>query len=183
MKKLRSSVEGILLIALVVSLYFGCQTPCAPLGEVEDSIPGRALKYALDKVDSPYVWGGQGPSEFDCSGLIIFAYAEALHRTHFLIDMDDALCDDVTMDVLYKKNVTLVGKEDVQPGDIVFITNDETKITHGGLFMRWVDETTIGFINASSYYGNVVVDTWPLLGTKRDQWIAGFGKLKLREDS
>lgn len=180
MKKLGGNATEVLLFALLVSVLTACQTPYRPGPEIEASIPQRALNYALGKVDSPYVWGGQGPYEFDCSGIIICAYAEALQTSYFLVNMEDVLCNDVTMDVLYKKNVTTVKNEDVQPGDIVFITNDETKITHGGLFIRWIDENTIGFINASSYYGKVLVDTWPVSGTKRDQWIAGFGKLKLR---
>jgi cell wall-associated NlpC family hydrolase len=36
-----------------------------------------ALKTALEKLGQPYVWGGAGPSTFDCSGLVQWAYAHA----------------------------------------------------------------------------------------------------------
>ncbi|WP_235831288.1 NlpC/P60 family protein [Gordonia zhaorongruii] len=37
----------------------------------------RAVKAALSKVGSPYSWGADGPSEFDCSGLMVWAYEQA----------------------------------------------------------------------------------------------------------
>ncbi|NUW45286.1 C40 family peptidase [Nonomuraea rhodomycinica] len=37
----------------------------------------RALKYALDKRGTPYVWGGASPAGYDCSGLMLRAYQHA----------------------------------------------------------------------------------------------------------
>jgi cell wall-associated NlpC family hydrolase len=37
----------------------------------------RAVEVALAQLGSPYVWGAEGPSTFDCSGLTSFAYAAA----------------------------------------------------------------------------------------------------------
>ncbi|MBN6053419.1 C40 family peptidase, partial [Nonomuraea sp. RK-328] len=37
----------------------------------------RALKYALDKRGTPYVWGGASPKGYDCSGLMLRAYQHA----------------------------------------------------------------------------------------------------------
>jgi cell wall-associated NlpC family hydrolase len=37
----------------------------------------RAVEIALAQLGSPYVWGAEGPSTFDCSGLTSFAYAAA----------------------------------------------------------------------------------------------------------
>ena len=67
----------------------------------------------------------------------------------------------------------------MRPGDIVFITDNAETITHGGLFIEWVDETMteFRFVNASSYYGEVVIDTWPVEGEKRGQWFVGAGRL------
>lgn len=36
-----------------------------------------AVKAALSKQGSPYVWGAEGPSTFDCSGLMVWAYQKA----------------------------------------------------------------------------------------------------------
>jgi cell wall-associated NlpC family hydrolase len=37
----------------------------------------KAVEVALAQLGSPYVWGAEGPSTFDCSGLTSFAYAAA----------------------------------------------------------------------------------------------------------
>lgn len=36
-----------------------------------------AVSSALSKLGSPYVWGAEGPTTFDCSGLVQWAYAQA----------------------------------------------------------------------------------------------------------
>jgi len=36
-----------------------------------------AVQAALTRIGSPYVWGGGGPSEFDCSGLVQWAFAQS----------------------------------------------------------------------------------------------------------
>jgi cell wall-associated NlpC family hydrolase len=36
--------------------------------------PERAVELALDMVGTPYRWGGESPSGFDCSGLVRWAY-------------------------------------------------------------------------------------------------------------
>ncbi|VBA32129.1 putative endopeptidase [Mycobacterium persicum] len=36
-----------------------------------------AVKAALTRLGSPYVWGAKGPNQFDCSGLTHWAYAQA----------------------------------------------------------------------------------------------------------
>jgi len=38
---------------------------------------GVAVQKAMDKRGSAYVWGATGPSTFDCSGLMVWAYAQA----------------------------------------------------------------------------------------------------------
>ncbi|MFD0278400.1 NlpC/P60 family protein [Kitasatospora sp. NPDC127111] len=38
---------------------------------------GAAVSNAMSKQGSPYVWGATGPSTFDCSGLMVWAYGKA----------------------------------------------------------------------------------------------------------
>ena len=35
------------------------------------------LKAAASRVGYPYVWGGSGPTTFDCSGLVQWSFAQA----------------------------------------------------------------------------------------------------------
>ena len=39
-------------------------------------LPAKMARKALTKLGSPYVWGAVGPSSFDCSGLVVWAYAQ-----------------------------------------------------------------------------------------------------------
>lgn len=144
---------------------------------VSDRHAQDALNVALDKLGSPYVWGGQGPDVFDCSGLIIWAYQQVLPGLKLRIG--SRVVEDTTQDELWRYNVLMIPPEQMKPGDIVFITDNEERISHGGLFIEWVDAemTEFQFVNASSYYGEVVIDTWPLEGTKRGQWFVGAGRL------
>lgn len=42
------------------------------------SLPTNAsvLDYAYSKIGYPYVWGGKGPDEFDCSGFVAWCYRQ-----------------------------------------------------------------------------------------------------------
>lgn len=45
-----------------------------------------AIAYARHQLGKPYLWGGVGPDEFDCSGLVMMAYHKArvtIARTTF----------------------------------------------------------------------------------------------------
>ena len=42
-----------------------------------DDVGVAALEAAKTKIGAPYVWGGNGPDSFDCSGLTSWAYKQA----------------------------------------------------------------------------------------------------------
>ncbi|MBV9011859.1 MAG: C40 family peptidase [Pseudonocardiales bacterium] len=48
-----------------------------PLDVVGDTLGIRALRAALTRQGAPYIWGAEGPSSFDCSGLVMWAYRQA----------------------------------------------------------------------------------------------------------
>ena len=69
--------------------------------------PAVAVRAALTRLGRPYVWGATGPDEFDCSGLVQWAYRQAgipLHRTTY-----DQIYDGIA-----------VARSQVRPGDLVF---------------------------------------------------------------
>src|SRR5215469_3299119 len=53
------------------------------LGENLDSLVtpnaaiGLVISYAQEQIGKPYLWGGTGPDQFDCSGLVMMAYRAA----------------------------------------------------------------------------------------------------------
>lgn len=171
--------KGVALTLLLVATACVDQVRQAPVPEPKAAY---ALQVALQQIGDPYVWGGQGPDEFDCSGLIIWAYAQVIPDLRLRIGAN--VVYDATQDELWRYNVQSIPPEQMRPGDVVFITNDPRRMTHGGLFIEWVDEgmTEFRFVNASSYYGEVVIDTWPITGEKRGQWFAGSGRLLMTVD-
>jgi hypothetical protein len=77
-------------------------SPALPAG-----VLGKALSAALSRVGDPYVWGGTGPTVFDCSGLVQWSFAHAgisLPRTaaeQFLTGPRLALADAQAGDLLF----------------------------------------------------------------------------------
>ncbi len=81
---------------------------------------GKAVQFAYDQLDCPYLWGGTGPCDvgFDCSGLVQAAWAAAgvsIPRTTY--EQWDALPH--------------IAKADLEPGDLVFFEN----IGHVGMYV------------------------------------------------
>jgi hypothetical protein len=83
------------------------------------------ISSALSKVGSPYVWGGAGPSVFDCSGLVQWSFAQAgilMPRTaaeQFLTGVHTPLAL-------------------AQPGDLLFWTydpNDPGFVDHTAIYL------------------------------------------------
>jgi cell wall-associated NlpC family hydrolase len=65
-----------------------------------------ALRTALKELGQPYVWGGAGPATFDCSGLVMRAYARGgVRLTHFAADQWN--------------EARLIPARDALPGDLI----------------------------------------------------------------
>jgi peptidoglycan DL-endopeptidase CwlO len=83
------------------------------------SLEIKALDEALTRRGDPYVWGAAGPGEFDCSGLVVWAYAqEGVSLPHYTGSLWDL--------------GTPVSRNDLQPGDLVFFFQD---ISHVGIYI------------------------------------------------
>lgn len=84
-----------------------------------NSIGLQALRWALTKRGDPYVWGGSGPDVFDCSGLVMWAYAQVgISLPHFTGNQ-------------WNSGVH-VSRSQLEPGDLVFFFAD---ISHVGLYV------------------------------------------------
>jgi cell wall-associated NlpC family hydrolase len=49
-------------------------------GQAPNPVAVTAVKAAMSKLGSPYVWGTEGPFTFDCSGLVLWSYRQAGYR-------------------------------------------------------------------------------------------------------
>jgi peptidoglycan DL-endopeptidase CwlO len=84
-----------------------------------NTIGAQALRWALRVRGSPYVWGAAGPHAFDCSGLVMWAYGKVgISLPHFT-----GLQWDMGVHV---------GRNQLQPGDLVFFYPD---VGHVGLYI------------------------------------------------
>lgn len=109
----------------------------------------KALEQAMTKLGSPYGWGAAGPTEFDCSGLVVWSYAQqgkTLPRTS----------------QAQMAGGTPVSRADLQPGDVV---GYYPGATHVGIYAG------NGKLVHASDYGIPVqvveVDSMPFYGARR----------------
>lgn len=84
------------------------------------SVTGQDIvNYAYQFLGTPYVWGATGPDTFDCSGLTSYVYRHCANL-------------EITRTTYTQINVgTPVAYEDMQPGDLVFMRNNE----HVGIYI------------------------------------------------
>ena len=84
-----------------------------------NTVGGQALQEAITREGDPYVWGAAGPGQFDCSGLVVWAYAqEGIALPHYTGS-------------LWNSGVH-VARSDLEPGDLVFFGAD---ISHVGIYV------------------------------------------------
>jgi cell wall-associated NlpC family hydrolase len=91
-----------------------------------DSFNEKVLKYAESQIGIPYVYGGETPGvDFDCSGLVQWAYAQA-----------GASVPRVTNDQFnYFK---MIPKSEARPGDLVFFhesSDPSSYVYHVGIYV------------------------------------------------
>ena len=92
-----------------------------PTGDSE--LGNKIVKSALSKRGCKYVWGAEGPDEFDCSGLVWWACNE----------------NGVTFTRTTAQELSKMGTEvklhELQPGDIMTFKTDPTYVSHVGIFI------------------------------------------------
>jgi len=79
-----------------------------------------AITYALAQLGKSYLWGGTGPTAFDCSGLTMMAWAQAgvalLHYTGDQIN----------------EGTAVTSYADISPGDLVLVPGSDGTIANPG---------------------------------------------------
>ena len=114
-----------------------------PNGEpdyVEPTVIEELIAFAKSFEGYPYVYGGNGPNNFDCSGFVLYVYkhfgysfsrgAQAQYNDGMHVKMDD-----------------------LKPGDLVFFSGNGYSITHVGLYLG-----DGKFIHAANPSRGVVID-------------------------
>ncbi|MER7169563.1 NlpC/P60 family protein [Micromonospora sp. NPDC000207] len=85
---------------------------------------GDVVRFACAQIGKPYVWGAEGPKAYDCSGLMLAAWAKG----------GVALPHNAARQ---RKVTTPVSRADLRPGDLVFYYRD---VHHVGMYVGdgWV---------------------------------------------
>ena len=105
------------------------------------AIGDQIVAYAKQFLGVPYVYGGNGPNCFDCSGFTKYVYA------HFGVTLNRTATDQLA-------NGTSVSKSQLQPGDLVFFRANTTKpVSHVGIYIGGGQ-----FIHASTNTYSVQID-------------------------
>jgi peptidoglycan DL-endopeptidase CwlO len=91
--------------------------PNVPVPE-GNSVGVQALRWALTRRGDAYVWGAAGPTTFDCSGLVMWAYAHVgISLAHLTFDQWN--------------EGEHVPSDQAQPGDLIFLYG----LNHVGMYI------------------------------------------------
>ena len=84
-----------------------------------NTVGAQALQAAISRLGYPYIWGAAGPTSFDCSGLMMWAYQQVgISLPHFTVSQ-------------YNSGVH-VSRNDLEPGDLIFFFSN---ISHVGMYI------------------------------------------------
>jgi cell wall-associated NlpC family hydrolase len=112
---------------------------------------GGALEFALNQLGVPYVWGGESPQGYDCSGLVQAAYRAvgiALGRT---------------AQEQFDAGPRVRAGAQLEPGDLVFFGASTSDVTHVGIVVRpgqMVDAPHTGTVVRTESFPTSVRAAW-----------------------
>ncbi len=127
----------------------GTSTPAAPttttpatgtVSSTRAAIVDKAIAFALSKVGGTYVWGGEGPDVFDCSGLTMVAWRQAGVTLPHFSGSQYAATKAVSLSAL-------------QPGDLLFFYSVNT---HVGMYLG-----NGKFVHAANSMDGIRIDSLP----------------------
>ena len=99
-------------------------TPINSSGHCASFPVDELIAYAKSFLEVTYVWGGDSPRGFDCSGFTQYVFAK------FGIDLPHEA------DLQMECGVAVAAMEDLEPGDLVFFrTEGSAIVNHEGIYL------------------------------------------------
>lgn len=144
----------------VSSDYITLTTKSEETTSVSDNLGNQIVAYAKQFLGVPYVWGGNGPNCFDCSGFAKYVYA------HFGYTLNRTATSQL-------QNGVAVSKNQLQPGDLVFFKHNTSKpVSHVGIYIgngQFIHASTNHYAVqisdlSSGYYANIFVYARRIIG-------------------
>ena len=117
------------------------------------SLGQQVVDYAKQFLGRPYVWGGNGPNSFDCSGFTKYVYS------HFGYTLNRTASSQLN-------NGVSVARGEWQPGDLVFFYNGRvsTPVSHVGIYVgngQFIHASTNSYaVQYDSLYSNYYSNTY-----------------------
>jgi hypothetical protein len=146
---------------------------------VSEEEASRALREAMTHLDAPYELGARGPRVFDSSSIILYSYRQVIPKMRLRTSERDANFDTSHAFVYYWNFQPLL-LEELKPGDLVYISDGTNPVTHGAMFVEWVEPYKVmKFLHASTRLAKVVVEEWPVDKEVRGQNFIAAGRLKV----
>jgi len=117
--------------------------------DVQEEVVAKALRF----LGTPYVWGGNGPHSFDCSGFVIYVLRS------FGVSLPRRSRDMASSGVH-------VNRSDVQPGDLLFFaTMGGRTVSHVGIYIGGgqlihSSSSRTGGVIISNFYSDYFIRTF-----------------------
>lgn len=122
-------------------------------GQAALTLGEEMTDYAKQFLGVPYVWGGNGPNSFDCSGFTKYVYS------HFGYELNRTASAQMS-------NGVSVSRGELRPGDLVFFNNGRvsTSASHVGMYIgggQFIHASTnrycVEISSLSGYYQNIYI--------------------------
>jgi cell wall-associated NlpC family hydrolase len=144
----RAAARAVLVAtpAPVVSTPASGPTDSSPPPPSSSGVAAIVLAAAYSQLGKPYVYGGSGPNVYDCSGLVMWAFA---HAGIYLPHSAEA----------QSRMGTQIPLSEIQPGDVLYFSDGGGYIGHVGIYVGGGDmidaNHTGGWVGIRPIYGDV----------------------------
>jgi cell wall-associated NlpC family hydrolase len=130
-----------------VESYNSTPTPSSTVSPIytapaASSVGAGVVQAAMSRLGAPYVWGAAGPTTFDCSGLVVWSFAQVgISLPHYSYSL--------------MSGGAAVAPSDLQPGDLVFFYGGGHVGIYigGGQFIHAPHTGTVVQVTSLSSYG------------------------------
>ena len=133
------------MLLTIMAMLAGCSSspeiPEQAMASASNAVASKAIIYAKQMLGKPYMYAGETPAGFDCSGLVKYSYG----RAGISLPRDTQA---------QRRMSVLVSMRSLREGDLLFFDREGRKTSHVGMYIG-----NGRFIHASSNGGKVRTDS------------------------